>query len=99
MAIGLHVARAKIRSQSDLLRDRAKRADSINEFAEWCAQQRTRVAATLKQQTDRVDRARFGDPDGTGAHVVVSKRGWITTASGPIDRPYQDQFEGIRELK
>ena len=69
----------------------AERAALLFDFAAFCAQQQQRVRATLKQQTQRIDEARWGDMDGDGSHFYVSRKG-TTCASEPVDRRYQDQW-------
>jgi hypothetical protein len=67
-----------------------KRQEAKFEFEQFCTAQRARIAATLKQQTDRVNAARWGNPhDGDGLFVVT--RHGTTEISAPVKRMYQEQ--------
>lgn len=69
--------------------ERKRQADKF-EFEQFCKRQRERIAATLKRHTDRVNRARWGNPLEDRGLFAVTKAG-TTECSAPVKRMYQEQ--------
>ena len=78
-----------IRQHQTLYRAERKRQDVRFELEQIFKRQNARIAATLKQSTDRILAARWGSPEGDSM-VAVTRRG-STEVSRPIRREYKEQ--------
>lgn len=91
MAFG-HLRDRALTSAEHQARYRAEvqRINAKWEFEQFCRNQQARVAATLKRQTDRILRARWGNPNEDRGLFVVTRQG-TSECSAPVKRMYLEQ--------
>ena len=78
----------RIREQQAKYRAEQCRQNAAWELEKFCKAQTARIAAQLKQSSDRILAARWGSPEGT-SYFVVTRHG-TTEVSKPISREYKE---------